>query len=551
MSESARFIYDEVRKVSGYMKSKRRGILRLEGSLLLVGVLLLSVCVYFLATMNERVRATDKIEKKDYSQEYYRFADLMAEVYLEIRDKYVEEVDPQKLFDGAINGMFSALDPHSAYLGADNFKELEKSTEGEFSGVGIHIEVRDGVLTVVSPIPGTPAAKAGVRPWDRIIEIEGKSTENMTATDAVKTLTGPIGSKVNIVIFRESERKQIPLTIVRDRIKIESIYSNSDSADYVTPYYKYLLKNKIGYARITKFSEQASEDLGKALGRMKDAGVNGLILDVRYDTGGLLDQAISVSNLFLDKGQVIVATKGRLADQNHVYKAENPKMVDWPIILLVNHGSASASEILAGALKDHNRAVLVGPKGTNTYGKGSVQTIMPLRVSLEKDKSGNDLPNAIRLTTAKYYTPDNIGPDGKSIHGIGIAPDVSVEVTPKQEAKLLIDGLLLGDPSRKKPGDKETKDKADKSADDKEKDSSEGVENEEGEMELPAPLEQKDDTKTKDEKKPAPTGPAIDKNGDPFYMKKKNKDNAPTTDDVQLKYGVDLLKALLITGHAK
>lgn len=535
------------------MKNGHRGLLRLEGGLLLAGVLLLSVCVYLLMTLDQRVTATEKIEKREFNQEYARFADLMAEVFLEVQDKYVEPIEPEKLFESALNGMFLALDPHSGYLDADNFKELEKSTEGEYAGIGIHIDLRDGVLTVISPIPGSPAARLGIRPWDRIIKIEGKSTEGMTTTDAVKQLTGPVGTRVNITIFRESEKKQIPFTIIRDRIKIESIYSNADAAPYVTPYFQYLLKNKIGYARITKFSEQATEDLVKAIDRMKDAGVEGLILDVRFNSGGLLDQAIDVSNLFLEKGNVIVATKGRLSDQNKVYRAGKDKMVDWPVILLINQASASASEILAGALKDHKRGILVGPKGKNTYGKGSVQTISPLRVSLEKDKDGNYLPNALRLTTAKYYTPANVDAegkavrlDGKSIHGIGIEPDITVEIPDAHETDLLTKGWLLGEPVFNREGEaEEGKDKSDEMG--KQKGTPTPTpEPAPTQAPSPNPSSSQENGANKDEGAKPGQDKSDSEPGEPFYLENKHKNDVPTTEDIQLKYAVDLLRALLI-----
>jgi carboxyl-terminal processing protease len=551
-----------------------RGSLRLEGGLLLTGILLLAICTYLLATVDQRVRATTKTEKSDNQElndEYLRFSELMADTFAQIQERYVDEVPPEKLFNAALQGMFDALDPHSAYLNSDNFKDLEKTTEGEFSGIGIHIDIRDGVLTVVSPIPGTPGARAGILAWDRIVEIEGKSTEGITSTEAIRQLTGPVGTKVSIVIYRESARKRIPFTIIRDRVKVESVYSNVDKTDYVTPYFMYLLKNKIGYIRLTRFSEGVSQEIEKVLDEMKAQGVEGLILDGRSNTGGLLEEGKRVANLFLDKGQVIVATKGRLKEQNVVYRAESPKKVDWPMVMLVNSGSASATEILAGALKDHHRAVLIGPEGQSTYGKALVQSITPLRISLEKDKDGNYLPNAIRLTTARYYTPNNIGEGGKSIQGVGIEPDLTVKVTTKQMLELYTKGMFLGEPPLLEPGKKVPE----LLSYDEEEDEVQGLDSE-----APAPengpggdmQERKPDGKQEmksDEKKepgekskdvPAIQSPSEDETTPgagsddkekPFYLKKKKKKNEPTTPDTQLKYGADVLRSLLIVGHAK
>jgi len=555
----------------GFIPMRRRGlrgVLRLEGGLLLAGILLLAICAYLLATVDQRVRATDKIAKlsdKELGDEYYRFSELMAEAFMQIRERYVDEVPPEKVFNAALQGIFDALDPHSAYLNSDSFKDLEKTTEGEFYGIGIHIDIRDGVLTVISPIPGTPAGRAGILAWDRIVEIEGKSTEGITSSEAIKQLTGASGTKVSIVVYREATRERLPFTIIRARVKIESVYSNVDKADYVTPYFKYLLKNKIGYIRLTKFSEGVSQEIEKVLDEMKAQGVEGLILDGRSNSGGLLDEGKRVADLFLDKGQVIVATKGRLAEQNVVYRAEKPKKVDWPIIMLVNAGSASATEILAGALKDHHRAVLIGPEGQNTYGKALVQSITPLRISLEKDKDGNYLPNAIRLTTARYYTPDNIGEGGKSIQGVGIEPDLTVKVTIRQMLDLSTKGMFLGDPPLVEPGkelpgllppdtkkdEQDNPDKEEPAPDaesgkggkkDEKKDSGKGAKPEEESSAGP---------KNPEAMPPGSPVPVPDEENAPFYIKKKVKKEEPTTPDSQLKYGADVLHALLIAAHEK
>ncbi|MFP4381417.1 MAG: S41 family peptidase [Candidatus Sumerlaeia bacterium] len=505
-----------------------RGMLKLEGGLLLIGLMLLSACTYMLATVDQRVRAVDKIEEGEYNEDYYRFAELMAEIFVQVQNRYVDEVEPQRIFQAALDGVFDALDPHSSYLSADNFKDLEKSTEGEFSGIGIHIDVRNGILTVISPIPGTPAAREGLQAWDRIVEIEGESTEGITTSEAVEKLTGPVGTEVSIMVYRESTRKRIPFTIVRDRIKIQSVYSNADAGDYVPPYFKALLDEGIGYVRLTKFSENVSDDLEKALERLKEANVRGLIIDGRFNSGGLLDEGIKVSDLFLEDDAIIVATKGRLEEQNKVYRARESMKVKWPILMLVNEGSASATEILAGALKDHHRAVLLGPEGQNTYGKAMVQSITPLRVSLEKDEEGNDLPNALRLTTARYYTPDNVGEDGKSIHDIGIKPDLTVKIPAEHYSDLLTKGMLLGDPILAEPGEEKDEKAAGENGDDDGND------------------KESDDEDEADEDDEPKEGGDI-----PFYMKNGEEENKPTTKDIQLRYGVDVLRALLISNYEK
>jgi carboxyl-terminal processing protease len=564
---------------------------RLQNGLLLIGILLLCVCAYLVATIDQRVRATEKIKDgkvgketgakvagKDFSEKYQRFSEVMAEVIVHVQDNYVEDVDPDRIFKAALNGVFEALDTHSSYLTSENFQKLEQSIEADFSGIGVHINLdQNGLLTVISPIPGSPAARVGLRAWDRIIEIEGESTEGLSSSEAVKRLTGPTGTKVNITIFRPSTKERLPFSIVRNRIKIESVYSNVDDGDYVTPYFKYLLENHIGYIRLTQFNETIAEDLEKVLDKMGAQKVQGVILDLRFNSGGLLNESIDVSSLFLKKGQMIVATKGRLKEQNKEYVSQRDQKVDWPMIVLVNEATASASEILAGALQDHKRAILVGPEGKNTYGKGLVQTITPMRVSLEQDANSNDLPNAIRLTTAKYYTPNNAGPDGKSMHLVGIEPDVHVEVSDAQYEKLLTKGLMLGDPvmvesdkdkeksAAAKPEGETSKDakpetpapgdtKTEKPADSKETETKkENAPDKETKDSQNTSLKSEDEGAGLDEKllKPAETE---EDESVPFYMRKKRQPakKHPVTEDVQLRYSVDLMHGLLFSnsnGH--
>ena len=366
--------------------------------------------------------------KKADDDQFWEFVSMFSEIFKEVRERYVDEVDSKKLFEGALQGMFLTLDPHSQYMEPDIYTQLEKETEGAFSGVGITITIKDGVLTVISPMPGSPAARQGVRAWDRIIEIDGKKTEGITITEAVKKLTGPSGTTVTIKVYREGEKDFLYFTIVRKSIKIESIYSN-------------MLEGKIGYIRLTKFSDNTSRDMRKALEKLREEGARGIIVDLRYNTGGLLKEAVDVSNLFLPRGKLIVSTKGRMRNQNQELRAENDPVCDLPVLVLINRSSASASEIVAGALKDHERAVVVGIKGQNSFGKGSVQTIEELSHSFEKDDNGNYRPAAIRLTTAKYYTPSGISIDKK-----GIVPDIAVELPKGAEDELAKHGML-GDPS--------------------------------------------------------------------------------------------------------
>jgi carboxyl-terminal processing protease len=306
---------------------------------------------------------------------------------------------------GAIKGMVQNLDPHSSFMTKEEHQDLLIETKGSFSGVGIEISVRDNVLTVVSPIEGTPAYAAGIQAGDKIVRIDDKSTNDMTLTDAVKSIRGKKGTKVKLTIIREAADKPLEFMITRDVIPLKSVRN-------------YLLTPDIGYVRVSTFQSNTSKDLNVALEKLETGrDLKGLILDLRNNPGGLLSQAIEVSDIFLDSG-LIVSTKGRNASQDMAVSAnKNKHERDYPIIVMVNGGSASASEIVAGALQDNKRALTLG---TRTFGKGSVQTILPL-----SDGSG------LRLTTAKYYTPS-----GKSIQASGITPDIEIEfVPPVQEEK--------------------------------------------------------------------------------------------------------------------
>ncbi len=350
---------------------------------------------------------TPKHAEAESADEVYRRMRRLTEVLEQIDRKYVEEVDKGELITHAIKGMVSSLDPHSSYLTPKEHNELKEDTKGSFSGVGIEITMKDGTLTVVAPIEGTPAYKAGMKAGDRIIKIDGKLTKGMSLMDAVKAIRGPVGTKVTLTVSRENQLKLIDVPIVRGVIPLKSVAS-------------FLIEDGYGYVRISTFQENTTENLIKALRRLQNQPdpLQGLVLDLRNDPGGLLNEAVSVADQFLNEG-IIVSTKGRLPGQQMVQKATlNTAADDYPIVCLVNNGSASASEIVAGALQDHSRAVIMG---VNTFGKGSVQTIIPM----EDD-------SALRLTTARYYTPS-----GRAIQAKGIIPDVVVPFVapPKEPAK--------------------------------------------------------------------------------------------------------------------
>ena len=317
-----------------------------------------------------------------------------------IQKNYVDEVQTKQLIEGAINGMLASLDPHSAYLTPDLYKELQVDTKGSFGGLGIEITNRNGMLTIVSPIEDTPAYRAGLKSGDQIMKIDGEFTKDLTLVDAVKKMRGAKDTKVTLTLKREDRPELFDVTLTREIIKIRSVKSKMLDPGY-------------GYVRVTQFQERTDDDLERALKTLdKEAGgVQGLVLDLRNDPGGLLTQAVKVADLFLDSG-LIVYTDGRLENQRQKYFAHKPgTWSDFPMVVLVNGGSASASEIVAGALQDHKRALVLG---TTTFGKGSVQTILPL-----------DDNSALRLTTARYYTPN-----GRSIQATGIVPDIVMDQSP-------------------------------------------------------------------------------------------------------------------------
>jgi carboxyl-terminal processing protease len=337
----------------------------------------------------------------------YKELKLFSDVMRLVKKNYVKDVADKELIQGAINGMLQALDPHSSFLTEDSFKELQVETKGEFPGLGIEITLDNGILTIVSPIEDTPAYKAGLEPGDKIIKIDGESTKNITLIKAVKKMRGPQGTKVTLTILREGSRKLKDYTIVRDVIHVRSVK-------------KQLLEEGFPYIRVVNFQESTDADLNVAIKEFGgDEGIKGLVLDLRNNPGGLLDQAVKVSNVFIEEG-LIVQTDGRTKDQRMEFRAtKGGNHYKFKLAVLINEGSASASEIVAGAMQDYDRALILGAK---SFGKASVQTIIPL-----EDGSG------LRLTTAYYYTPLH-----RHIQKKGIEPDVDLkkELEQQQEEEL-------------------------------------------------------------------------------------------------------------------
>ena len=318
-----------------------------------------------------------------------------TEVLSLVETNYVNEIEGKKLIRGAIRGLLRTLDPHTSYMSPEFYKEMQVETSGRFGGLGIEITVRSGVLTVVTPIEDTPAYREGIKAGDQIVEIEGKSTKEMNLQGAVRMLRGVPGSKVTITVFRKDAKKPLKFTITREVIRIMSVRSRME-------------RGGVGYVRIRSFQSSTGEEVRKAIEKLGPEEMKGLVIDLRNNPGGLLSQAVSVSNLFLGAGKLIVYTKGRVHNQRNRYtSSDQDPNFKMPVAVLVNPGSASASEIVAGAFQDLKRATVVGEK---TFGKGSVQTIVPLT-----DGSG------LRLTTALYYTPN-----GRLIQGKGIEPDIIV-----------------------------------------------------------------------------------------------------------------------------
>ena len=339
---------------------------------------------------------TDKASEKGLS-ETYRQLNLFGDVFERVRAEYVEEVEDKQLIENALNGMLSSLDPHSSYLSADKFKDMRVETSGEFGGLGIEVTMENGLIKVVSPIDDTPAFRAGLQSGDYIVKIDDEPVMGLSLSESVDKMRGKVGSTIDLSIAREGEDSAIEVTLVRDIIQIQSVRSRAEG--------------NVGYIRVTTFSQKTGPGVRKAMDKIKNEigdKLIGYVLDLRNNPGGLLTQAIEVSDVFLDKGE-IVSQRGRHAEDTERNNATPGDLANGlPIVVLINGGSASASEIVAGALQDHKRGIIMG---TQSFGKGSVQTVMPV--------PGN---GAMRLTTARYYTPS-----GRSIQGKGITPDIIVE----------------------------------------------------------------------------------------------------------------------------
>ena len=334
-------------------------------------------------------------ERTGHATETYEELKTFSEVLNQVQRHYVDETKTKELVQGAIRGMLSTLDPHSAYMTPEMYKEMQVETKGEFGGVGIQIGVKENRLAVIAPIEGTPAQRAGIKAGDFIVKVNDETTKDLTLMDAVQKMRGPKGTKVNLTIQRDGTPDPLLFTLMRDTITIESVKSK--------------IIDNLGYVRLTQFQEATGRDLAKAIKQFREQKVQGAILDLRNNPGGLLTAAVDVSEQFLPNGKLVVFTKNREGKKDEWLAKSKDQMDELPMIILVNEGSASASEIVAGALQDWGRAVIVG---TTSFGKGSVQTILPLG-----DGSG------LRLTTAKYYTPK-----GRSIQSTGITPDIVVKI---------------------------------------------------------------------------------------------------------------------------
>jgi len=328
--------------------------------------------------------------------EIYKKIDLFGEVLEKINKEYVDEVNPSESMDSAINGLLQSLDPYSAYMSPETFDEMQTETSGKFGGLGIEVSMESGIVKVISPIDDTPASKAGIKAGDYIIKINNIQVQGKSLSEAVDLMRGPVGSPIELTIRRRGEKKALTFNIVREIIQIRSVKSD-------------LIENNIGYIRLTSFNENSSKQIEKEIKKLEgNENINSYILDLRNNPGGLLSQAIKISDFFLDSGE-IVSTKSRKTSENKKWFANKGDITNGKtLIVLINYGSASASEIVAGALKDHKRAIILGE---NSFGKGSVQSIIPL-----KNKG------AIRLTVAKYYLPS-----GKSISEVGVLPDIEID----------------------------------------------------------------------------------------------------------------------------
>lgn len=358
-----------------------------------------------LAFTTPLVIVPDAAAREPLKSETYKQLDLFADVFERVRSEYVEEVSDEQLIEAAIDGMLTSLDPHSSYLNKKNFADMRVQTRGEFGGLGIEVTTENGLVKVISPMDDTPAARAGVQPGDYITHLNDEPIVGLSLNEAVEKMRGPVGSDIKVTIRRQAVAEPIQLSLTRASIKVQSV--------------RFRAEDNIGYIRISSFNEQTQPGLDKAMAKLKEQigpKLAGYVLDLRNNPGGLLDQAVSVSDTFLEKGREIVSTRGRGGKEGDRYTAKPGDAAEGlPVVVLINGGSASASEIVAGALQDHKRAVVMG---TQSFGKGSVQTIIPLQGQ----------QSAMRLTTARYYTPS-----GRSIQQLGITPDIEVQPAKVEE----------------------------------------------------------------------------------------------------------------------
>ena len=350
----------------------------------------LKIIIFFLFINTSLFQISHSVEN-----EIYKKIDLFGEVLEKINKEYVEEINQSESMDSAINGLLQSLDPYSAYMSPETFEEMQTETSGEFGGLGIEVGMEAGVVKVITPMDGTPADKAGLKAGDYIVKINDTQVQGKSLSEAVDLMRGPVGSSIELTVRRIGEKKALTFNITREIIEVQSVKSD-------------LLENNIGYIRLTSFNDNSGEQIENKIRELnKNKNLNSYILDLRNNPGGLLSQAIKISDFFLDNGE-IVSTKSRKASENRKWFAKNGDITEGKtLVVLINYGSASASEIVAGALKDHKRAIILGER---SYGKGSVQSIIPLKNR-----------GAIRLTVAKYYLPS-----GKSISEVGVMPDIEV-----------------------------------------------------------------------------------------------------------------------------
>ncbi len=379
-----------------HISNTKNGVFMFTRLLVAIAIMLMFAIPVDASAQVKKAIAEEVAKNTSLDERTFEFLNLFGDVFERIRTDYVEETDDGELIENAINGMLTSLDPHSSYLSEKSFKEMKIQTKGEFGGLGIEVTMENGLVKVVSPIDDTPAYRAGIEAGDFISHIDDEPVMGLTLSEAVEKMRGKVGTKIKVTILRESLNEPLEITLTRDIIKIQSVRAHKEG--------------KVGYVRITSFSEQTYDKLKDEIAKMRkeDPDMIGLVLDLRNNPGGLLDQAVAVADAFLDHGE-IVSTRGRDAKDIRRYSATEGDLLEGlPMVVLINGGSASASEIVAGALQDHKRAIILG---TQSFGKGSVQTVIPL--------PGH---GAMRLTTSRYYTPS-----GVSIQAEGIKPDIEVK----------------------------------------------------------------------------------------------------------------------------